>query len=115
MERLGPVSVLHVAGDCLDVQEGELDGEAVFTLACAVEVYNVSHTLCSDVFVSTFTFTLGFLQLYDHRCVHSWPLGSTDHVTCTTHFHTAMGKYCAVRNSNVSCNFLKPSTANKNF
>lgn len=56
MERLGPVSVLHVAGDCLDVQEGELDGEAVFTLACAVEVYNVSHTLCSDVFVSTFIY-----------------------------------------------------------
>ena len=42
------------------------------------------------------------LQLYDHRCVYSWPLGSTDHMTCPTHFHAAMGKYCAVRNSNVS-------------
>ena len=47
MERLGPASVLHVAGECVDVQEGELDGEAVFTLACGVEVYNVSHALHS--------------------------------------------------------------------
>lgn len=76
MARLGPASALQVTGECLEVQEGEVNGEAVFTLKRSVEVHS----------------------LYDHRCVHSWPLGSADHVTCPTHFHRAMGKYCAVKN-----------------
>ena len=100
MATLGPASALHVTGACVAVREGQREGEAVLTLSRAVEVHNVSPlhavALCSGFRLNV------FFQLFDHRCVHSWPVGSTDHVTCPAHFHKAMGRYCAVRNGNVS-------------
>lgn len=42
MARLGPASALQVTGECLEVQEGEVNGEAVFTLKRSVEVHSVS-------------------------------------------------------------------------
>ena len=97
MARLGPVSVLHVVtGEIVAVRDGEKEGEAVFTFGRTVEVYNVSLQGRYWKLIDTL-----FRQLYDCRCVHSWPLCSTDHVTCHAQFHTALGIYCAVRNSNV--------------
>lgn len=43
MARLSPASSLQVTGDCVEVHEGERDGEALLTLVRAIEVYNVSH------------------------------------------------------------------------
>lgn len=100
MARLS-ASTLQVSGDCVDVNEGERDGEALLTLVRAIEVHNVSHNYLAVKYVVTIlSFAYG-CQLYDHRCVHSWPLSSTDHVTCPAHFHKAMEKYCAVRNGTV--------------
>ena len=48
--------------------------------------------------------SLSPLQLHDHRCVHSWPLSSTDYVTCPAHFHRTMAMYCVIRNNSVSHN-----------
>lgn len=42
MARLGEPAALPVTGECLEVEEGERDGEVVCTLSRAVEIYNVS-------------------------------------------------------------------------
>lgn len=43
MARLTPASSLQVTGECVEVNEGEIDGEALLTLVRAIEVHNVSH------------------------------------------------------------------------
>lgn len=43
MARLTAASSLQVTGECVEVNEGERDGEALLTLVRAIEVHNVSH------------------------------------------------------------------------
>lgn len=43
MARLTAASTLQVTSECVEVNEGEGDGEALLTLVRAIEVHNVSH------------------------------------------------------------------------
>ena len=97
MADLRSATVLHVSSECLAVEEGENEGEALLTFPLAVEVYNVRQIAVFPLSNSSIV----VLQLHDNRCVHSWSLGSSQQLTCYPVFHRAMGVYCAVRNKDV--------------